>query len=265
MKLFIFSFFYISFFMYCFANDFSVQGTKENALGTSCISFKSVFTHNPAWYAHQREVGIGMYYQYHFSDVPIVHLSFLYPLKEGKTLQTSFSSFSTEFYKNQQITVGYGQKIGEKLSLGMVLTTNFIHIPNYQQNQQIQLGLGTNYQLTKALNIAFTGNVFVLNKVQIERELTTLHNTMQLGILYHQKKYDMVVEISQTTHQKLIAKVGLNYFLYDHFSLQTGINTQGIWGGGFQLLYKNYQIGMSANYQYLLGLTPHFSITYELK
>lgn len=265
MKLSIFSFFYISFFMYCFANDFSVQGTKENSLGTSCISYKSVFTHNPAWYAHQKEVGIGVYSQYHFSNVPIMHLSFLYPFQEGKTLQTSLSSFSTEFYKEQQITLGYGQKIGEKLSLGTVLITDFIQIPNYQQNRHIQLGLGTNYQLNKTLNIAFTGRFFILNHIQIEREYKQLQHNIQLGVFYHQPTYEFVVEISQNTDQVFVGKAGLNYFLSDMFSLQTGANTQGIWGGGFQLLYKKNQIGMSVNYQHLLGLVPHFSIVYELK
>ncbi len=264
MKFLIFTVFYISFLMYCVANNFPVQGTRENALGTSCISFKSVFTHNPAWYAQQKEVGIGVYSQYHFSGTPIVNLTFLYPFQYHKTLQASLSSFSTTFYKEQQFTLGYGQQVGEKLNIGAILTTNLIHIPNYQQNRQVQLGIGTSYQLSKTLIASFVGDFLVINQVQLERENESAQHKMQLGFLYHQKEYEIIAELSQTTNQKLISKVGLNYFLHDYFSIQTGVNTQGTLGGGFQFLYKNYQIGVSTNYQHLLGLTPHFSIVYEI-
>lgn len=263
-KLVTFSLFLHSF-LCVFASNFLLIGTRENSLGMSSISYQSITTQNPAFYAFQENKAIYLYSQYHFSGMPVLNLTLAYPLKQGKVIQFSCSSFSTDFYKDQQFSLGYGQKIGEKLILGISLQNQLIQIPSYYSHHVWKLSIGCTYLLTDKINVSFMTKISLLNDVyQTENEQRNLsENQLNIGFSYHQPKWQFVSEIQQIITQSMILKAGINYFLNENFSCQIGCNSQQHWGVGTEISLNSYKIGTTINYQNLIGFVPHLSLQYD--
>lgn len=263
-KLVTFSLFLHSF-LCVFAGDFLLIGTQENSLGMSSISYQSITTRNPAFYAFQENKAIYVYSQYHFSNVPVLNLTLAYPLKKGKVMQFSCSSFSTDFYKDQQFSFGYGQKIGKKLAFGIALQNQLTQIPFYNSYHTWQLSMGATYLLTDKMNLSFMAKIALLNDVyQTENnQLNLTENELNVGFSYHQEKWEFVTEIQQIVTQAMILKAGIDYFLNENFSCQVGWNSQQRWGFGTQISVNSYKIGTAVNYQHLIGFVPHLSLQYD--
>ncbi|MCP4521363.1 MAG: hypothetical protein GY827_06690 [Cytophagales bacterium] len=238
------------------------MGTRENAMGSTSISYESIMTRNPAFIpqdTHQVE----LISQYHFSGIPLVQLNVVYALNGVNTLQGSIASFATNIYRDQQFSLQYGRKLNKKLRIGIGTLFHLEQVPNHSSYYSTLLRVGTNYQITKVLNISFfTQNYLQTSVIEQNNVESTKSNEMIIGLNYHKDRFQFVGEYQIKLGEGTWFRLGGEYFVNRYFHVQVGWHSQNGLGFGTRVLVQNYSIGIASSYQEYLGWSPHFSLAY---
>ena len=242
-------------------------GPRSAALGhaSSCLFDVWSSRNNQGSLGFVRQADVGAFYENRFFVKELSQSGFaaVVPIKKG-TFSLAYSSLGYKLYRESQVTLGYGMKLSETISLGVgfdYLNTKIADI--YGQANAFTGSLGLNIKLLPQLTIA----THIYNPFRVS--ITNYNNEkvptiFKFGAQYiFSKKVFLVAEAEKTSAQKLNVKGGIEYNPSSLVYLRVGgasYPTQASFGIGVN--YNGLKIDVSSMYHSVLGLSPQIGLSY---
>jgi hypothetical protein len=242
-------------------------GPRSAALGhaSSCLYDVWSSRNNQGSLGFVRQADVGAFYENRFFVKELSQSGFaaVVPIKKG-TFSLAYSSIGYKLYRESQVTLGYGLKLSETISLGVgfdYLNTKIADI--YGQANAFTGSLGLNIKLLPQLTIA----THIYNPFRVS--ITNYNNEkvptiFKFGAQYiFSKKVFLVAEAEKTSAQKFNVKGGIEYNPSSLFYLRVGgatYPTQASFGIGVN--YQGLKIDISSMYHSILGLSPQIGLSY---
>jgi long-subunit fatty acid transport protein len=189
------------------------------------------------------------------------------PLKVG-VISFGLQSFGFKNFRTNRLGVGYSMKLAEFLSCGVQLNYHQVRLTDaYGRKDALTAELGLKANITDNWKVAFS--VFNLTRTKIsefgEDRLTTL---MRLGTQYtFSEKVMFVAELEKNVEFPVRFKTGIEYSPIRKLFFRGGFATQPIeLSAGLGYRFKEqFQLDIGSAYHQILGWSPNFSFTYQMK
>lgn len=248
-------------------NGNDVLGSRSMAMGGFSTTLSDVWStnNNQAGLGYLDNISGGIYYESRFmlKETAFKAGTFALPTKLG-AFGLSVTSFGYSLYNETKAGISYGQKLGEKIALGVQM--NYLNVKlnqDYGQKSTLTAAVGLIARLTQEL----TMGVHVYNPTRVK--LADYNNEriptiMKLGLDYKfSEKVFLAVETEKDMGYGAIAKVGLEYNPIDILYLRGGISTHPTMSSfGFGVKLKDFKLDLSSSFHQTLGLTPSISLIY---
>lgn len=194
-------------------------------------------------------------------------LVFAIPLKVG-VISTGVQSYGFKNFRTNRIGLGYSLFLSEFLSMGVQLNYHQLRLTDvYGMKQSLTAEVGLQAKINKDWKIGCS--IFNMGRSLLstysEDRLTTL---IRFGTYYKLSEKVMVVaEAEKNIEYPLRIKAALEYAPMSKVFLRGGIATQPIeLSAGFGYKLKSqYHLDFGSSYHQILGWSPHFSFTYQMK
>lgn len=248
-------------------NGNDVLGSRSMAMGGFSTTLSDVWStnNNQAGLGYLDNISGGIYYESRFmlKETAFKAGTFALPTKLG-AFGLSVTSFGYSLYNETKAGISYGQKLGEKIALGVQM--NYLNVKlnqDYGQKSTLTAAVGLIARLTQEL----TMGVHVYNPTRVK--LADYNNEriptiMKLGLDYKfSEKVFLALETEKDMNYGAIAKVGLEYIPIDILYLRGGISTHPTMSSfGFGVKLKDFKLDLSSSFHQTLGLTPSISLIY---
>jgi hypothetical protein len=265
MTIFIFSL------QFSFCQGWLPMGSRSHSLGNASVAIDDIWAyhHNPANLVSVKKLGFGLSYENRFLLKELQSQGFVValPLKVG-VISFGLQSFGFKNFRTNRLGVGYSMKLAEFLSCGVQLNYHQVRLTDaYGRKDALTAELGLKANITDNWKVAFS--VFNLTRTKIsefgEDRLTTL---MRLGTQYtFSEKVMLVAELEKNIEFPVRFKTGIEYSPIRKLFLRGGFATQPIElsaGLGYQFK-EQFQLDIGSAYHQILGWSPNFSFTYQMK
>jgi hypothetical protein len=262
--------------------SFSISNTVSAQIGNDMLGARSAAlggynaTLSDVWSTNNNQAGLGfvedmtggVYYENRFllSETSYKAGAFVMPVKTG-ALGLSVSSFGYELYNETKAGLSYGQRFGDKFSVGVQL--NYLSTKLTQEYGNKTSVTGAVGAIAK-LSDEFTLGVHVYNPTRAklaEYDNERIPTIMKLGLEYKfSDKVMFVVSTEKDVDFDARVNAGIEYHITEMFYLRGGISTnptQYAFGAGMQL--KHFKVDISSSFHQTLGMTPAVSIIYSRK
>ena len=265
MTIFIFSL------QFSFCQGWLPMGSRSHALGNASVAIDDIWAyhHNPANLVSVKKLGFGLSYENRFLLKELQSQGFVValPLKAG-VISFGLQSFGFKNFRTNRLGVGYSMKLAEFLSCGVQLNYHQVRLTDaYGRKDALTAELGLKANITDNWKVAFS--VFNLTRTKIsefgEDRLTTL---MRLGTQYtFSEKVMLVAELEKNIEFPVRFKTGIEYSPIRKLFLRGGFATQPIEiSAGLGYRFKEqFQLDIGSAYHQILGWSPNFSFTYQMK
>mgnify|MGYP000859390888 CR=1 FL=1 len=265
MTIFIFSL------QFSFCQGWLPMGSRSHALGNASVAIDDIWAyhHNPANLVSVKKLGFGLSYENRFLLKELQSQGFVValPLKAG-VISFGLQSFGFKNFRTNRLGVGYSMKLAEFLSCGVQLNYHQVRLTDaYGRKDALTAELGLKANITDNWKVAFS--VFNLTRTKIsefgEDRLTTL---MRLGTQYtFSEKVMLVAELEKNIEFPVRFKTGIEYSPIRKLFLRGGFATQPIeLSAGLGYRFKEqFQLDIGSAYHQILGWSPNFSFTYQMK
>ncbi len=265
MTIFIFSL------QFSFCQGWLPMGSRSHALGNASVAIDDIWAyhHNPANLVSLKKLGFGLSYENRFLLKELQSQGFVValPLKAG-VISFGLQSFGFKNFRTNRLGVGYSMKLAEFLSCGVQLNYHQVRLTDaYGRKDALTAELGLKANITDNWKVAFS--VFNLTRTKIsefgEDRLTTL---MRLGTQYtFSEKVMLVAELEKNIEFPVRFKTGIEYSPIKKLFLRGGFATQPIeLSAGLGYRFKDqFQLDIGSAYHQILGWSPNFSFTYQMK
>jgi hypothetical protein len=265
MTIFIFSL------QFSFCQGWLPMGSRSHSLGNASVAIDDIWAyhHNPANLVSVKKLGFGLSYENRFLLKELQSQGFVValPLKVG-VISFGLQSFGFKNFRTNRLGVGYSMKLAEFLSCGVQLNYHQVRLTDaYGRKDALTAELGLKANITDNWKVAFS--VFNLTRTKIsefgEDRLTTL---MRLGTQYtFSEKVMLVAELEKNIEFPVRFKTGIEYSPIRKLFLRGGFATQPIeLSAGLGYRFKEqFQLDIGSAYHQILGWSPNFSFTYQMK
>jgi hypothetical protein len=265
MTIFIFSL------QFSFCQGWLPMGSRSHALGNASAAIDDIWAyhHNPANLVSVKKLGFGLSYENRFLLKELQSQGFVValPLKAG-VISFGLQSFGFKNFRTNRLGLGYSMKLAEFLSCGVQLNYHQVRLTDaYGRKDALTAELGLKANITDNWKVAFS--VFNLTRTKIsefgEDRLTTL---MRFGTQYtFSEKVMFVAELEKNIEFPVRFKTGLEYSPIKKLFLRGGFATQPIEiSAGLGYRFKEqFQLDIGSAYHQILGWSPNFSFTYQMK
>ena len=249
-------------------NGNDVIGARSLALGGFSTTLSDVWStnNNQAGLGFLTDVSGGISYESRFLLKETAYKSgaFALPTKLG-AFGLSVTSFGYSAYNETKAGLSYGQKLNEKIALGVQL--NYVNIKlgqDYGQKSALTGAIGLIMNLSKEIAVG----VHVYNPTRTkfaDYNNERLSTIMKLGLDYKfSEKVFLAIETEKDINFGAIARVGIEYNPIDILYLRGGISTNPTLSSfGFGLKMKDFKLDLSTSFHQTLGITPGISIVYQ--
>jgi len=265
MTIFIFSL------QFSFCQGWLPMGSRSHALGNASVAIDDIWAyhHNPANLVAVKKLGFGLSYENRFLLKELQSQGFVValPLKVG-VISLGLQSFGFKNFRTNRLGVGYSMKLAEFLSCGVQLNYHQVRLTDaYGRKDALTAEIGLKANVTDNWKVAFS--VFNLTRTKIsefgEDRLTTL---MRFGTQYtFSEKVMLVAELEKNIEFPVRFKTGIEYSPIRKLFLRGGFATQPIEiSAGLGYRFKEqFQLDIGSAYHQILGWSPNFSLTYQMK
>ena len=254
------------------ANTFSQ--VANDAVGSRSVAMGGVTTTlTDLWSANNNQAGLGfvtelsggIYYENRFLLKETAYKAgvFVLPTKVG-AIGISVASFGYSAYSETKAGLSYGQRFGDKFSIGIQL--NYLNTSlsqEYGSNNTVTGAVGLIAKLSDELRMG----VHVYNPTRTslaDYDNEKIPTVMKLGLDYRfSKKVIFVIETEKSLDYKAVVRFGIEYQVLDVLYLRGGISTNptlSVFGFGLNL--KDFKIDLSSSFHQTLGITPSISLIY---
>lgn len=254
-----------------FAQGWTPVGARSNSLANASVALEDVWAyhHNPANLTALKKWSAGISYENRFllKELQSQGLVFAIPLKVG-VISTGVQSYGFKNFRTNRIGLGYSLFLSEFLSMGVQLNYHQLRLTDvYGMKQSLTAEVGLQAKINKDWKIGCS--IFNMGRSLLstysEDRLTTL---IRFGTYYKLSEKVMVVaEAEKNIEYPLRIKAALEYAPMSKVFLRGGIATQPIeLSAGFGYKLKSqYHLDFGSSYHQILGWSPHFSFTYQMK
>lgn len=250
------------------AND--VIGASSTGMGGYTATLSDVWStnNNQAGLGFITDITGGIFYENRFllKETSYRAGAFVLPVKTG-AFGLSVASFGYSAYSETKAGLSYGQRFGERFSVGVQL--NYLNTKlnqDYGSRNSVTGAVGIISKLNDELSIG----VHVYNPTRsklAEYDNERIPTIMKLGLDYRFSEKIMVgVETEKDMDYDASVKVGIEYHVTEIFYLRGGISTNPTLSSfGFGLQMKNFKMDISSSFHQTLGMTPGISLIYQKK
>jgi hypothetical protein len=249
-------------------NDF--VGARSAAMGGYNVTLSDVWStnNNQAGLGFLEDMAAGIYYENRFllKETSYKAGAFVLPVKSG-SFGISVASFGYSAYSETKAGLSYGQRFGDKFSLGVQMNyLNTSLTQEYGSKTTITGAIGLIAKLSKELSLGV--HVYNPNRSKLAvYDNERVPTIMKLGLDYRfSEKVMLAVSTEKDLDVDAVVNAGLEYHITDILYLQGGISTnptQYAFGFGMQL--KDFKVDLSSSFHQTLGITPGISIVYTRK
>jgi hypothetical protein len=256
-------------FLYIVTVGFSqnVIGPRALSLGGNSTILQDAYsvTNNMGLISEINEIQIATSYSvpYLISEFQQQGLVGVVPLKKGGiSLGGQFTG--KDLFRQQKISLGYGLKLNDKLSIGIGLNHQQLRIQNYGTYNVITSDIGMFAKINEKVSLGVSVLSFGGNHSNINQE--RFPTTMQLGISYSfQKQLQTYFTIDKSSISNVNYRIGLEYEAFKNLWFRTGsvLNSKTLaFGIGYELPLK-LRVDVGSQWQQTLGWTPHVGFLYR--
>jgi hypothetical protein len=246
-------------------NDF--VGARSAAMGGYNVTLSDVWStnNNQAGLGFIEDMSAGIYYENRFllKETSYKAGAFVLPVKKG-AFGISIASFGYTAYSETKAGLSYGQRFGDKFSLGVQMNyLNTSLTQEYGSKTTITGAIGLIAKLSKELSLGV--HVYNPNRSKLAvYDNERVPTIMKLGLDYRfSEKVMLAVSTEKDLDVDAVVNAGLEYHITDILYLRGGISTnptQYAFGFGMQL--KDFKVDLSSSFHQTLGITPGISIIY---
>jgi hypothetical protein len=238
-------------------------------LGAYSISHADVFsfTSNQASLAQLKNISAGVYGERRFllSELNYYTAAVALPTSSGNFgIQTGYFGFSD--YKETQIGLAYGRKLGSKLDIGVQFDFNSLQIAGYGNSSAINFQIGTIMHLSEKLHAGFHAYNPVGGKFGKDNQ-EKLASVYTAGMGYEaSEKFFVSAEIQKEENKPVSVNAGMQYKFLQQLLVRGGISsaTSVVYAGvGLQL--KSFRLDITTSHHPQLGVTPGLMLVFSSK
>jgi hypothetical protein len=262
------------FFFYSFtsvAQGWQPMGSRSMSLANATVALEDVwaFHHNPAALTNLKKIEFGVSYENRFlmKELQSQGLVVAIPIKSG-VISIGSQSFGYNQFRTYRNGLGYSMKLAEFLSVGVQLNHHFVRInSNYGNHQTVTAEVGALAKINDKWSLAFS--VFNITRNRLSEFAEDRYSTiMRLGTKFSvSEKVLFLAEAEKNVDYTIRFKTGIEYLPLDNFYVRGGFATAPIefsFGLGYAFSGK-YKLDLGSAYHQVLGWSPNFSFTMQLK
>lgn len=254
---------------YASAENFPT-GSRSAGMGNASVTLTDGWSvyHNQAGLARLEKPWIGFHHENRFiiPEYGLQSIGAAIPGKYG-TFGIQISYFGYSQYNESIIGLAYAKALGEKVSLGVRLDYFNMFIADNYGNRGTVIGeVGI---LAQPFENFFVG-AHLFNPTQssvAEYDNERVPTIIRIGIGYKfSDKLYVAAETEKDMEMNPVFKAGIDFMIIENLFLRTGISTnptQNTFGLGYKL--KRFRADIAFSTHQVVGLTPHFSLSYEFK
>jgi hypothetical protein len=250
-------------------NDNHPAGSNAAAMGNAAVvsrGFWSLF-HNQAGLAALERITFGIHHENKFSvpEFALHAIGAAVPTKPG-TIGVNITYFGFSKYNEIKTGLSFGRQFGNNLSAGIQLNYLHTHISDHYGNTS-NLTVEGGFIASPLENFFIGAHIFNPVRTTIKTWYNQpIPTILKFGLGYHFGDRAIVhIETEKDLDKKALFKAGSEITVVENFVLRTGISgmpLQSSFGLGY--LFRGFQADLAFTNHYILGLTPHISITYSL-
>jgi len=224
---------------------------------------------NPAGIAEQSsfEAGISYHTAFLLQELSDKSLAVVVPMGNVGIAALGYQQFGYALYKEQHGSLVYSRTFGGVVNAGIrfdYLTTKFGN--DYGATTAVTGSAGLIARVTENVRIGLS--VFNPQKVKFSANGTERYpaNVLAGASWNFGGLTELGFGISKTSGNKEILQCKLNYMVSKKFLLYAGVaNGAESFSFGYAFQFGKMNISMSSGYNFLLGFTPVFSLTFKSK
>lgn len=245
-------------------------GSRATSLANCSVALNDFWSclNNPAGFALQKDISIGISYQNRFmlKELGYKNAGVLYPLNIG-VIAVSFSQFGYKLYNENNISIGFARHFGPNLKIGLKLDYLFFKFTGEYNNKSVPtFELGIQYSINESLCLG----AYIFNP--INAKLRTLNKDkipiiMRLGLSYHiTKEFMITTEIDENFEYNFSYRLGLEYQIYENIFIRSGFQFKPeLFTFGLGYNYKWCIIDICAQMNQTLGTSLNCSFVFKMK
>jgi len=250
------------------AND--VIGASSTGMGGYSVTVSDLWSanNNQAGLGFATDISGGLFYENRFllKETSYRAGAFVLPVKTG-AFGLSVASFGYSAYSETKAGLSYGQRFGDKFSVGVQL--NYLNTKlsqDYGTKNSVTGAVGLIAKLSEEISLG----VHVYNPTRsklAEYDTEKIPTIMKLGLAYRFSEKVMIgVETEKDLDYDAVVRAGLDYHITDIFFIRAGISTNPTqYSFGFGLKMKSFRMDISSSFHQTLGMTPGISLIYQKK
>lgn len=260
---------FISSGVFC-AGDVIISGGRPAGMGYAAVAGNGLWSvcNNPAGMAFTNGLRAGIYAENRFllPDLTTGTIAITFGSRPG-TFGGYVNHFGGVLYSELKAAAGYARKFGKRLAAGVLI--NYMGITQaegYGNKGLVSFEVG----LMCRPDDKWSVGVHLLNPVPIS---ISDDGNEKLPVVFRAgfsrmfaKKAEVTAEIESASHEKAVARIGLEYIVHRSFFLRTGFvsNPQTV-TAGIGLAFGNLHIDLGSSWQPVLGYSAQISIEYHLR
>ena len=244
-------------------------GTRSIALGETGLGFQDInaaYT-NPAGLEGLSSLSMQASISRPFTipELSNVQLAVGSNLSATDFLFATVAAKGTSDFRQSRISLGYGRKLTETLSVALEIESLLLFIRSYGNDFAIGYGISLQHRPFSQLVIG----AHIRNPVQIVKEAVVIpKSTFSLGLSYFISDVVSInTEAFKDTQFKFRFKSGIEYKVHPLFTLRVGATTNPAmlhFGFGW-VVGERIVVDFSVAYHTLLGVTPSIGIGYKVE
>ena len=246
-----------------FCIDNYLVGSRFGAMANCGVAIPDIWSvsHNQAGLGLIDKTQVGIFHEQEFlvKELSLSSLAAILPIKSG-TFGLQLNYFGYTKYHEMKLGIGFGKKLGSKISVGVQLDYFSTFLPAaYSKQQSITVEVGLLSQPVEKLNLGFQifNPVPKKSKLHVEQQLPT---NARLGLAYDLRKIVLLsAETEFSNSEPTVFRAGIEYLIIPSLALRMGISNQETplsFGLGYNTKKLNFNLAFTNHQQ--LGLTPLF-------
>lgn len=242
-------------------------GASSAGMGGYTATLTDIWSanNNQAGLGFVKDLSAGIYYENRFllKETGYKAGAFVFPVKTG-AFGVSVTSFGFELYNETKAGLSYGQRFGDKFSMGVQM--NYLNTQltqEYGSKTTVTGAVGLIAKLSKELSLGV--HVYNPSRSKLaDYDNERVPTIMKLGLDYRfSDKVMLGVETEKDMNYDAVVKAGLEYHITEVLFLRGGISTNPTQSAfGFGILLKDFKLDLSSSFHQTLGMTPAISIIY---
>lgn len=252
------------------ANENYPLGSRPAAMGNAFVGISDIWSvhHNQAGLGRLRSFSAGFHHENRFMvpEFGLQAVAGVMPVRPG-TIGLSYTYFGYSRYNESKLGLAFGREFGERFSAGLQVNYLYTYIAeDYGDTGSITVEGGFMVEPVDGLFVA----AHLYNPTRTKRYTyygEPVPTVLRFGISgYLSERFLAAAEAEKDFDNRTVFKGGLEMSFMDSLWLRTGISTdpvQASFGIGYAIGGLTADIAFT-NHQ-VLGLTPHFSISYTFR